>query len=238
MTALDQADIADVVVADRFGENPVHPGARGMTSMRARIVSRAPVAAFSIFDRQRRPHWRAETTRGARHDPRAAVGGVARVQHHKASIVDQPSEYFERFGEEALQRCACGIARHVERLRRRQKLAAAYVIVKKEAEADQPGRPRPPLWKGSTKRIGQMTCGAIAQRTSRLHQGFAHQAEFIMLEIAQAAMDELGRAGGCSGGEIAHLRKRDGISTASRITRDAASVDAPPMTEDVEYRLL
>ena len=25
----------------------------------------------------------------------------------------------------------------------------------------------PPLWKGSTKRIGQMMCGAIAQSTSR-----------------------------------------------------------------------
>ncbi|MNT71274.1 hypothetical protein D3C72_2097420 [compost metagenome] len=71
-----------------------------------------------------------------------------------------------------------------------------------------------------------------------LHQRFAHQTEFVMLEIAQAAVDKLGRAGRRAGGKVVHFSKGDGVSPTDRITRDAASVDAAADNEDVEDCLL
>ncbi|MNL35345.1 hypothetical protein D3C87_1573730 [compost metagenome] len=71
-----------------------------------------------------------------------------------------------------------------------------------------------------------------------LHQRFAHQAKLIMFEIAQAAVDELGRSRRRAGGKVVHLGKRNRVSPTDRITRDAASVDAVADNEDVEDCLL
>jgi hypothetical protein len=40
-----------------------------------------------------------------------------------------------------------------------------------------------------------------------LDQRLAHQAEFVIFEIAQAAMDELGGGRGGAAGEIVHLAR-------------------------------
>ncbi|MCY1325845.1 hypothetical protein D9M69_113330 [compost metagenome] len=59
-----------------------------------------------------------------------------------------------------------------------------------------------------------------------------------MLEIAQAAMNELGGAGRGAGGEIVHFGQGDRVSAADRVARDAASVDAAADDEDVVDCLL
>ncbi len=65
-------------------------------------------------------------------------------------------------------------------------------------------------------------------------QRFAHQAELVIFEIAQPAMDEFGRGRGRPGGQIVHLGKHDGISAPGRIARDAGAVDAAADDENVD----
>jgi hypothetical protein len=61
-----------------------------------------------------------------------------------------------------------------------------------------------------------------------LHQRLAHETEFIMFEVAQAAMDELGGGAGGAGAEIARLAEKDPPAATRRIPRDAAAVDPTP----------
>ena len=55
-----------------------------------------------------------------------------------------------------------------------------------------------------------------------------------MLEIAQAAMDQLGRGGRGAAGEIVHLGEKDAVAAPGRIAGDAAAVDAAADHHDVE----
>ena len=64
------------------------------------------------------------------------------------------------------------------------------------------------------------------QQHLALDQRLAHQAELVVLEIAQAAMDELGRGRGGGAGEIALLRQIDLEAAPGRVAGDAAAVDA------------
>src|SRR3954449_4194197 len=66
-------------------------------------------------------------------------------------------------------------------------------------------------------------------------QGLAHQAEFVILEIAQAAMYQLGGPGRCPAGQVVHLAKKYGAAAARRITRDPASVDAASDDREIEH---
>ncbi|MNL44704.1 hypothetical protein D3C87_1672970 [compost metagenome] len=59
-----------------------------------------------------------------------------------------------------------------------------------------------------------------------------------MFEVAQAAVNELGGAGGRAGSEIVHFGQGDRVPTADRVARDAASVDAAADDEDVVDCLL
>ena len=172
---------------------------------------------------------------GARADRRAAVGRVARVQHHETRVVDPAVGILEGAREQRLQRLAGRVAAHVERLGRRQQLAPADMVVEEQAEPDQPGR---------TQALGVRQHEAHRPDDVRrglpehlaLHQRFPHQPELVVLEIAQAAMDQLGRPGRRAAGEIVHLGEKDGIAAAHGIARDAASVDAATNDKNVMDR--
>ena len=69
-----------------------------------------------------------------------------------------------------------------------------------------------------------MGCGR--EQDFALDQRFAHQPEFIVFEIAQAAMDELGRGRGGRAGEIALLGQQDLEPAPGGVARDAAAIDA------------
>ncbi len=58
------------------------------------------------------------------------------------------------------------------------------------------------------------------------NQGLAHQAEFIVLEIAQAAMDQLGGGRGRAGGQVALFGEEHLQAPPCRITRNAATIDS------------
>ena len=61
-----------------------------------------------------------------------------------------------------------------------------------------------------------------------LHQRLAHQPEFVVLEITQPAVDQLGRPRRRTTRQIAHLAQQHAQPTSGRVTRNAAAVDATP----------
>ncbi len=69
-----------------------------------------------------------------------------------------------------------------------------------------------------------------------LEKRLAHQSEMIEFKVSQAAMNELGRAGRCSAGQIVGFAEADGKSAARGIPGDAASVDAATHDEDIVAR--
>ena len=81
-----------------------------------------------------------------------------------------------------------------------------------------------------------MMCGAIRQQHLALGQRLAHQAELVVLEIAQAAMDQLGRGRGRAAGKIALLAQEHRQAAAGGIAGDAAAVDAAADDGDVVDR--
>jgi hypothetical protein len=67
---------------------------------------------------------------------------------------------------------------------------------------------------GSTNRIGREICGAIRSKDFALVQRVAHQAQLAVLQIAQAAVNQLAARGRCRAGEIALLAQRDAQSAS------------------------
>jgi hypothetical protein len=59
-----------------------------------------------------------------------------------------------------------------------------------------------------------------------LAQGLAHQTDIEMFEIAQATMDEPGRARRGAAREITHLAEMNRKTAAGGVARDPATIDA------------
>ena len=65
-----------------------------------------------------------------------------------------------------------------------------------------------------------------AQQHFALHQALMHQPERVVLEVAEAAMDELGRGRRRGSGEVALLAEEDREAAPGGVARDTAAVDA------------
>ena len=73
-----------------------------------------------------------------------------------------------------------------------------------------------------------------AQHHLALDQRLAHQPQPAVLEIAQAAVDELGGSGRRAGGEIVLLDQQDAQTPAGGIAGDAGAVDAAADNGQIE----
>jgi hypothetical protein len=69
-----------------------------------------------------------------------------------------------------------------------------------------------------------------------LLQRLTHEAELVVLEIAQAAVDQLGRGRRGAGREVILLAEIDRIAASRRFAGDAAAVDAAADDRDVDCR--
>ena len=65
-----------------------------------------------------------------------------------------------------------------------------------------------------------------AKQDFAFNQRFAHQAEFVVFQITQATMDQLGGIGRCAATEITLLKQHHGKPAARSITRNARAIDA------------
>ena len=136
-----------------------------------------------------------------------AIRRIPRVEDHQAGIVDPTVGVFEAERVEAgFKRPASLINRQVEGRGRRQKLAAAEMVIEEQTE------PKQPRWTQSfvvrqheAQRPDDV--GRHPPQHFALHQGFAHQAEFEILKIAQSAVDQLCCRRGCPAGKVRLLAK-------------------------------
>ena len=87
---------------------------------------------------------------------------------------------------------------------------------------------------GITKRSGHMMCGAPLSSTSRSRERLAHQRELAVLEVAQAAVDQLGRRRRGVRGEVVLLAQQDARAAAGEVAGDAGAVDAAADDEHVD----
>ncbi len=107
------------------------------------------------------------------------------------------------------------------------------MVIKKKPETHEPGRAHAALLKWQNKAHRPDDVRRHGPQHLALHKRFSHQTKFVMFEITQTAMNELcgGRRG--AGSKIVHFRKRNGITPADSVTRDAAAVDAAADHENI-----
>jgi hypothetical protein len=77
-----------------------------------------------------------------------------------------------------------------------------------------------------------------AQQHLALGQRLTHQRKRVKLEVAQAAVDQLGGGGGRGAAEIAHLGQEHAQPAALRVTGDATTVDSATDDGEVMDRTL
>ena len=70
-----------------------------------------------------------------------------------------------------------------------------------------------------------------------LEQRLAHEPEVEVLQVAQAAVDELARAARGARGVVGALEQRHAVAARGRVERDAGARDAAADDDDVELLL-
>ena len=197
-------------------------GPAALTRTRAVTLSRRP-RAFRI-SRQTSLALGANAS-GAGADHGAALGGVERVQHDEPRIVNPAIGILEAVLVAALERLADDVVGEIERMRRRQDLAAAEMIVDEQPQPQHQRRAHAGL-RRQHEAQGPDDVRGHAQQHFALVQRLAHQLEGAMFEIAQAAMDQLGGGRGGSGGEIVLLDQEHAQAPAGGVAGDAGPIDA------------
>ncbi len=158
-------------------------------------------------------------------DLRALVSRVDRIQHDQTRIVDTGVRVDEAALESGLERLAGRMTAQVDSARSVQQISMRQVVIQEQPGANHPGRPlRLVDRRHEAHRPDDMGCGT--KQDFALDQGLAHQSEFVVFEIAQPAVDQLGRGGGSMGRQIVLLAQHDGKAASGRIPRNADAVDS------------
>ena len=171
--------------------------------------------------------------RGAHAHIGAARRGVARIEDDETGVLHPAVRIFEAEFRHVAQRRAGGVAVEAQRARRRQAAAAADMVVEKQACTQHPGRPQAgPVRQHETQRPDDVR----RRRPQRLalFERVAHQPEGVVFEIAQAAVDQLGRGGGGRRGEVAFLDQQRLQPAPGGVAGDADAIDAAADHRDVE----
>ncbi len=117
----------------------------------------------------------------------AVFAGSHGVEHHQAGVIDGAIGVFETTGDVWLERVAGAEA---QAARGAQALALAQVVIQEQAGANHPGRAQVRTMRQHEAHRPDDVRG-FGQEYLALGERFAHQAELVVLQIAQAAMDQL-----------------------------------------------
>ena len=158
-------------------------------------------------------------------DMGAAVRRVAGVEHDQAGVVYPAVRIDEAARVTRLERLAGRMPRQLDRLRTRQKAPACQMVIEEEASADHPRRTlRGIVRHHETQRPHDVR--RHAQQHLALLQCLAHQAEFVIFEVPQPAVDQLGRGRRGVLGQVVFFTQDHRQATAHGITGDTDAVDA------------
>ena len=123
--------------------------------------------------------------------------------------------------------------RQIEHAGAGQALPAAQVVVEEQAERAASRPAAGPLMRQHEAQRPHDVRRDAPQHLA-LGQRLAHQPEIVVLEVAQAAVDQLGGARRGAAGEVAHLAQEHGQAAAGSVAGDAAAVDAATDDGQVE----
>jgi len=87
------------------------------------------------------------------------------------------------------------------------------------------------VWQDQAQRPDDVRRGF--QERFAFHQGLANKREIIMLEIAQAAMNQLRAGGRCVRGEVIFLAQQDLKAATRCVACNAGAIDAASNDQDV-----
>ena len=172
----------------------------------------------------------------ARQHRSAVLGRVDRIQHHQPRVIDPAVGIDEALAKARLQRCARCVLAQIDTARVGQPGAAGQVVVEEQPEADQPRGPH----RRMVRVVGLLLRNDEAQpphdvrraahQPFALGQGLAHQRELAVLQVAQPAVDQLGRRRRGVRRQIVLLAQQHPLTAAGQITGDAGAID--PATDD------
>ena len=181
-----------VLPARRRSARATPKAPRHSTSTRAR--SSTPSGSVRCPERRRRHRAASQRVRVRMSAPRSAASRAVSTTRRASST--QQSEYSKarRDTRAAAARPAGSCRRSSTRVGGRIR-AAAQMVVEEQSRPDHPPRPQPGMVRQhEAQRPDDVRRGA--QQHFALRQRFPHQAELVILQIAQAAMDQLGGGGG------------------------------------------
>ncbi|PMQ07677.1 hypothetical protein JaAD80_27920 [Janthinobacterium sp. AD80] len=161
----------------------------------------------------------------AREDVRAVFLRVERVQHHQAGVVDPAVGIHEALAVARFQGRAGRVFVQGDALRGGQKCPFGQVVVQEQARAYHPGGAL-----GGVVRHDEAHRPHDVRRGAQQHFAFlqrlAHQLEFIVLEVAQAAVYQLGGGGRGVLRQVVLFAQHHAQAAAGRVARDAGAIDA------------
>ena len=163
--------------------------------------------------------------RHARVNGRTAFRRILGVQQHQARILYPTIGIFKTDPMPGAERRAERRIRQVNPPGCRQRLSPAQMIIQKQSKPQQPGGPEALVMRQhKAQRPDDMR--RDAQQDFAFNQRFTHQAEFVMFQIAQATMDQLGGIARSAAAQVALLKQHNGKPAARSITRNARTIDA------------
>jgi hypothetical protein len=172
---------------------------------------------------------------GSRLHDCAVLRGIDRVGDDESRVVDPAVGEQEAGSITTLERCAGRMLPQVDRRGAGQVASLRQVIVEEQGGTDHPGRSQVRIVRQhETQRPCQVRCGG--ENDLALAQGFAHESEVVMLEVAQAAMHELGARRRRVGGQVVLFAEHDLQAATRGIARDARTIDAAADDQHVAAR--
>ena len=158
------------------------------------------------------------------------------VGDHQPRVVDPGIGVDEAVLEGGFQARPELRVRQVDRDRLGQRHVPVEMVVEEEAQPQHPAWPQMRLMRQhETQRKGEVR--RLGQQDLALLQRLAHQPELVVLQIAQAAMDQLGRGRRGGAGKIVHLAQPDLQRPPHRIAGNACTVYSAAHYEKIERRL-
>jgi len=161
-------------------------------------------------------------------DGGASDRGVERGLYGEARVVGGAVVVERRAGEALLpqQRLNLGDRWRLERLVELGRPEEREPVVHPHAGVDDPELLARLFVHGEQEAERVHQVGRDVEQDAALAHGLEDQAELVVFEVAQAAVDQLGRARAGAEREVAHLNQRDGQAAARRIAGDASAGDA------------
>jgi hypothetical protein len=221
MAALDQAQFRRVVAAIVQGCNRVDPRAGGVHENPGLLsggFAVLPDLQIPVIG----PAIQPDTFRTGP-DLGTVVCSIAGGERHKPGILDPAIAIGEPLFQAFLQRVAATVLEKIDAPGARQYVAATEMIVKKQSEAQQPGRPHAFVNRQDKAHRPDDMRGS-AQQHFAFFQRLADKVEFIMFEIAQATVDQLGTGRRSMRGQIVALDQQDLQSPARCVARNSDAV--------------